>query len=178
MVSLLLTDKEEQFFNKVALLHILFLVVLYLVIDLSLINYNEDVNAYSKGFYSKLVLCLLYLIASKEKSLTTQPNKSIQAAFHFSVAVLCIWMGVMSLIFENVGLSRFTGIFLLFGGLSSFNLIDETIKVTRLRMKEHTVGLYFIETMLKIILFSIFCFSAYFLIIGEWQWEIKPFYEW
>jgi hypothetical protein len=178
MESLLLTDKEEQFFNKTALLHILFLIVLYLVTDIFLINYSEDVNAYSKGFYSKLVLCVLYLISSKEKSLTIQTNKSIQAPFHFSVTVLCIWMGVMSFIFDNVGLSRFTGVFLLFGGLSCFNLIEETIKVTRLKIKESTLALYFIETILKIILFSIFCFSVYFLITGEWQWDIKPFYEW
>ena len=147
-------------FSKSALLHILFLVVLYLVTDLFLINYNEDVNAYSKGFYSKLVLCVLYLIASKEKSLTNQPCKSIEAAFHFSVTVLCIWMGIMSLTLDYVELSRFTGIFLLFGSLSSFNLIDETIKSIRLKMKVNTISLYLIEAVLKIFLFSIFCFST------------------
>jgi len=178
MENLLLTDKKRELFNKIALMHIFLLVVFYLVSDLFLINYNEDVNAYSKGFYTKVVLCLLYLFASKEKSLTSQSNISIQIAFNFSVALLCVWMGIMSLILDNVVLSKFTGVFLLFGCLSCFNFTNEIIKITRLIMNKNAFSVYFIETVLKIVLFSIFCFSTYFLIIGEWKWDIKPFYEW
>ncbi|MBE0421317.1 hypothetical protein EI165_14470 [Pseudoalteromonas nigrifaciens] len=178
MVSLLLTNKKQDYFNCIALLHIIFLMVLYVVIDVFVIDYSIDENAFSKGFYSKLVLCILYLIGSKDKPLIVQEHKPIDAAFHFSVFALCLWMGVLSFALDSVTISRFVGIFLIFGGLSGFNLIDETLKIVRLKVNENSFGLLFTEITLKIFLFSIFCLAAFFLIAGEWIWDIKPFYEW
>lgn len=176
MVILSLTDNGDRYFNKVSLLHVLFLITLYLISDIYMINYSADVYAYSKGFYFKLILCLLYLIGSKDNNISINPGASIQAAFHFSVSVLCIWMAITGFILEHVTLSKFTGIFLLFGVLSSFNLIDEIIKV--IRLKSNNSGMYVFEIILKILLFSMFCLAVYLLFIGEWQWDIKPFYEW
>ena len=175
---MLLTNENEHYFNRTALLHILFLIVLYVIIDGFVINYDYDPNAYSKGFYSKLILSILYLIGSKDNSLINQENKPIDAAFHFSVFFLCLWLGTMSLALIDGTLSRFVGVFLIFGGLSGFNLIDEILKVLRQKMQSSIITLYIIETILKVLLFAIFCLAAYFLVTGEWRWDIKPFYEW
>lgn len=174
----ILSTKTPNYYNRTALLHILFLVVLYLIFDAFIIDYKSDTNAFSQGFYFKLILSIFYLIGSKEKSSVTQVRNSIDAAFHFSVFVLCLWMGITTFLLESVNISKFTGIFLIFGGLSAFNLIDELLKFARVKIKSSTLGGYAIETTLKVLLFSIFCFALFFLVTGEWIWEMKPFYEW
>ncbi|MGS0535657.1 hypothetical protein [Pseudoalteromonas sp. SaAl2] len=149
-----------------------------MIVDGFIIDYGTDQNAFSKGFYSKLVLSILYLIGSKDISTIKQTDNSIDAAFHFSVFSLCIWMGVTSFVLEGVSISRIVGIFLIFGGLAAFNLIDELLKVIRLKVPSPSTLSYATETVLKIFLFSIFCLALFFLAVGEWVWELKPFYEW
>ncbi|MCL1052028.1 hypothetical protein L2755_20755 [Shewanella abyssi] len=170
--------KFQNYYNSKALLHILLLVVLYFICDTFIIDYKNDENAFSQGFYFKLLLSIFYLIGSKEKQSVTQEDNSIDAAFHFSVLVLCLWMGLTTILMESVSISRFTGLFLIFGSLSAFNLIDELLKLVRVKIQSGALSRYAIETTLKIILFATFCFALFFLITGEWVWEIKPFYEW
>ncbi len=174
----ILSTSTHVYYNRIALLHILFLVVLYVIVDGFIINYGTDQSAFSKGFYSKIVLSILYLIGSKDKSTIKRTDNSIDAAFHFSVFVLCIWMGVASFVLEGVSISRIVGIFLIFGGLAVFNLIDALLKVIRSKMTSPSILSYATEAALKILLFSVFCLALFFLAVGEWVWELKPFYEW
>lgn len=173
-----LLSSAHVYYNRVALLHILFLVVLYVIVDGFIIDYGIDKNAFSKGFYSKLLLSILYLVGSKGDGSIKIEDNSIDAAFHFSVFSLCLWMGVASFLLEEVNISRIVGIFLIFGGLAAFNLIDELLKVARVRIPSPSILSYATETALKILLFSVFCFALFFLAMGEWVWELKPFYEW
>ena len=87
-------------------------------------------------------------------------------------------MGVASFVLEGVSISRIVGIFLIFGGLAAFNLIDELLKVIRSKMTSPSILSYATEAALKILLFSVFCLALFFLAVGEWVWELKPFYEW
>ena len=175
---MLITKNEQNYINRTVLLHIVFLVVFYAVVDVFIIDYGNDENAFSKGFYSKFVLSIFYLIGSKERSKTLENDKPLEAAFHFSALYLCLWMGISSLVMENVVISGFVGVFLIFGGLGGFNLVDELLKIVKFKTSENSITRLLIESLLKIFLFSIFVMALFFIFTGEWQWDIKPFYEW
>ena len=172
-----MSDKQN-YFNRTALLHILFLIVLYLFVDVFVIDYANDENAFAKGFYSKFVLSILYLVGSKEPQVLPQEDKSIEAAFHFSALWLCLWMGISSLVLENVDISGFVGVFLIFGGLSAFNLANELLKIIKLKIVNNSTAKFLMERTLRIFPLAIFVMAAFFIFIGEWRWDIKPFYQW
>lgn len=176
MANFSLTTNKQNYFNRTGLFHIALIVIFYMLFDGCFMNYSMDPNAYSKAHYTKFILCLLYAIASQQRPMSAKDDKCIDAAFHFSLLALCISLAIMSFTIINAPLSRYIGIFLIFGGFAGFNLVIELLKIIQLKQK--TIYLSIIAIVLKLFVFTIFCLAAFFLLTGEWRWDIKSFEEW
>lgn len=186
-MSLNIDNKNSShYFNKASLLGISFTLILFAVVNYTLLI-NDVSFAISKLFYIKLLTCLIFLLASKNqgdelRSLSTakrgKPLNRLEAAFHFSSFCFAIWLGIVSYASKDYPVSKFVGVFLFFGFLAAFNLASEVLNVLRVKLKGNVFTMILLERTIKISVFSILVFAFYFLFFGDFSWAIKPFYEW
>lgn len=166
-------NAEANYYNRTALLHIAFLVVLYVLLDGFLLDYGGDEHAYSKSFYAKLVLMVLYSLASKEIIAA-----KLAAVFDFSVLAFALWLVAMSFMLLNMPLSRGIGLFIIFSSFSASSLARELLLYWRLQANSSAIVEALIRVLLKALPFILIALGLYFIIAGQWRWDAVPFYRW
>ena len=77
-----------------------------------------------------------------------------------------------------MALSKFMSLIILVGGGAGFLIFSSILEKLYEEHYENSESIYRIEISMKIYLTFIILSSLCFLIFGEWQWDIKPFYEW
>lgn len=174
MENTLLTS---NYFNAKAILHCIVFFLIFVIIDVAIFYTSSD-NFLSKSFYSKFIVCLGYLLASKNESPLEKSDSSLEFTFHFSSYLLCIWLGLSNLISNEIEVSKVVGIFLLFGVFAGFNITAELLKFNKSKYVEKPFKIVLVEGVLKGLLSITLISALVFLLVGEWSWFIKPFYEW
>ena len=178
MSNSLSKQNTTNYFNRAVLMHIALIIFLYLSMDVYLLDYSNDKYAYSKSYYAKFLITVFYLIGSKQNTITTDKTKGIDAAFHFSGFIFCIWLAIMSFTIIDLPLSRYIGLFLIFGCFAGFNLMVELLRFINIQFKQKTNVIVITSILLKVTLFTTFCLAVFFLVTGEWRWDVIPFEEW
>lgn len=175
MVSIL--SNNGSYFNKTALGHIMMVAFIYVVIDVLLLVLSSE-DFVSKSFYSKFVVCIGYLVASKNDSPLEENKTSFESPFHFASYVFCVWLAISNFIIGDIPLSKIVGIFLVFGVFAGFSLLAEFLKLNKVSYAVKPTIILIFEGFLKVSLFVTLVSALLFLTLGEWKWFIKPFYEW
>lgn len=177
---MMLNNQINNYFNTQSLLGIAGIIILSICIDVFILNFKLDENAFSKAFHYKLILVYLFFFLAKQTETSWEESKPLEATFHFSALNLSAFLGVFSLMNKDILVSGYYGVFLIFGGLAAFILINEIfILIERKNLKATHLGLLIlIQLVLKVFLFSIFCLSLFIMISGTWEWDIKLFYDW
>ena len=165
--------------NKLVLLNVILICCIYLIIDVFLLNYQTDVDAISKSFYSKVVLSFIYFMGSKGDGFDdVKNNEYLKLIFYFSLSLLCLWLPLINITLSSMAVSKYMSLVVLIGGGAGFLIFSSVLKKLYKNHYEKAEYIYRIEISMKIYLLFIILFSLSFLVLGEWLWDIKPFYEW
>jgi len=152
---------------------LLVVTAIYLTMDFMVLDYIGSPVQYSVAFYYKLVLCIFFLVA-----MTSAGSGIVESVcFHFSVSVFSLWFGLSGFLLSDVMLSKYVGLFVVVGGFSLFNILDELLVYLRERSVSGSVS-WLLRRFVNIFLFSVFCFALYIFVAGEWGWVIVSPFDW
>jgi len=162
---------QQDYYNKSALKAIALLFLIYAGIDFFLLDYSKD-NAFSISAYLKFIICLLFMIGSKETTFFFEKGGSITAAMDMSIILLCVSLAIINIFIVEHPLSKYLGIGLLLGVPSLIHLLSNAINKIEIKaFKSNVINmLRFTLGGVAILYFSIILL---FFIVGEWDWYIK-----
>ena len=67
---------------------------------------------------------------------------------------------------------------MLFGAFAGFSWTTEFLQFNKEKYVQKSLSTVIFEIILKILLIVTILSAIIFLILGQWNWFIKPFYEW
>lgn len=170
-------SKEARFFNTKSLYHSVVIFCFFVIADL-FIYFSEVGNALSISFYIKVAICIIYVLAVKDEGFGRRENESLECAFHIILVICGFWLAITSYVTFSNPPSKFVGVFLILGLFGLFNIVVELGRVSNQHMGRMGNAVSICLILLKSIFFIVACCSILFLLLGEWRWDIKPFYEW
>ena len=170
-------SKEAKFFNTKSLYHSVVIFCFSVIADL-FIYFSEVGNALSISFYIKVAICIIYVLAVKDEGFGRRENESLECAFHIILVICGFGLAITSYVTFSNPPSKFVGVFLILGLFGLFNIVVELGRVSNQHMGRMGNAVSICLILLKSIFFIVACCSILFLLLGEWRWDIKPFYEW
>ncbi|OBT09336.1 hypothetical protein A9267_21105 [Shewanella sp. UCD-FRSSP16_17] len=174
MVNLFLNSKTQSkcYLNVRSIAIIVVVFSVFLFIDVFLLDFFGNSDSFSKSYYIKFIITMLLLFLSKFEKCE---NNYITPAFHFSGAYWALWTGIYCLVSNDVELSKYIGILLVFGGFGGFCLIDELIDFLNVKYGSESCFRITLTMLLKVLLFSFFILAIIFFVKGNWEWPVNSF---
>ena len=148
---------QSRYFNQQFLINLLFLIVIFVISDLVLFNWFDDVVASLWSFRIKLMLVVFYYWYDGESSgadllqLASERKGNTAAVSHVAVFLLAIWLAVVNLITETT-LSSYTGIALIFGGIAYFQFMIKTQQYCYKAFKNRPLLIFSLDQSMALIL--------------------------
>jgi hypothetical protein len=105
-------------------------------------------------------------------------NEHFALVFYFSLSLLCLWLPLINITLSSMAVSKYMSLVVLVGGGAGFLIFSSILKKLYENHYEKAEYIYRIEISMKVYFLFIILFSLSFLFLGEWLWDIKPFYEW
>lgn len=170
-------EKGDKVLTKnfvVFVLEVFFVLLIYFVSLILFVDRDQGALGYSRGVYINIVLVFLAYV--NKGHINSNENTRNNMFFLFSIFAFSIWLAVFPLLASGVTYSKIVGVILGFGTVCYFVLLSKVLPFIDGK------NLYFAMTaFLKILLRAIFFISAslslFYLLVGEWSFDILPFYK-
>ena len=170
------TLDKDDYYNKTAFYHILFISLFYLVCAIWVFDY-EVLEDYSFAFYVNIAFTSCYLFCSN----TGIPSefdveKNCKAASDFSLGVFCLWVGFVDYFCIEGTPSSFSALFIFAGMVSVFTFFAKAQFIIKERFKSDLF--YFISlSSIKLLILMFFVMAGLILLNSNWDWDIYSPYQ-